>query len=384
MLVASKMCYVFAALVEAGRKGDLKINPDHGISPEKFKDERLDLRNSNGEHGLSLAQIRGIITDNKEVVHNLVDDWNGTFVRSLLPIIAAAEAENPESDGIFLETFNCLNQETQCVYGVVKNVDKKYIAIVFRGSSTPFTNSDWHQNVKATLTGIVTPAKVKDRMEGSLKDKLDVHEGFYEYLFDDKLGPDDKQKFDWILEDIKGFVDDGYKIFVSGHSLGAALASLAAFKLAGSGKEWIPKPITCISFASPYVGTTGYHQAFTELEKMNLIRYLRVTNTDDVVTTIPSFSMGWPWNMHAYKHVGINLDLADDSFAFQEGPSGFAYSMFKSWLGVTALEHHRLRLYESRMKSHSDTLKDMKIDDLYKNEKYVGKNFLDTENSNAV
>ena len=36
---------------------------------------------------------------------------------------------------------------------------------------------------------------------------------------------------------------------------------MTAFKLAGSEKPWIPKPVTCISFASPFVGGTGFRTA---------------------------------------------------------------------------------------------------------------------------
>jgi hypothetical protein len=44
-------------------------------------------------------------------------------------------------------------------------------------------------------------------------------------------------------------------------SLGGALATMAAFKIAGENKPWIPKPITCISYASPFVGSAGFRAA---------------------------------------------------------------------------------------------------------------------------
>ena len=51
-------------------------------------------------------------------------------------------------------------------------------------------------------------------------------------------------------------------IVVSPISLGGALASMFAFKLAGENNDWLPRPITCISFASPYNGSDGYRKAF--------------------------------------------------------------------------------------------------------------------------
>ena len=46
------------------------------------------------------------------------------------------------------------------------------------------------------------------------------------------------------------------------NSLGAALSSMASFQLAGEDFDWLPKPITCISYASPMIGTTGFRTAF--------------------------------------------------------------------------------------------------------------------------
>jgi hypothetical protein len=46
-------------------------------------------------------------------------------------------------------------------------------------------------------------------------------------------------------------------------SLGAALSQLFSFELAGEGvnSDWVPKPITCISYAAPRSGSGGYRTA---------------------------------------------------------------------------------------------------------------------------
>ena len=46
------------------------------------------------------------------------------------------------------------------------------------------------------------------------------------------------------------------------NSLGGALASMSAFKLAGMAEDWIPKPISCVTFASPIIGTDQFGAAF--------------------------------------------------------------------------------------------------------------------------
>jgi hypothetical protein len=51
----------------------------------------------------------------------------------------------------------------------------------------------------------------------------------------------------------------GYMIYTTGHSLGGALATLMAFEAATMPE--IPKPVTCISVASPKVGNISFRHA---------------------------------------------------------------------------------------------------------------------------
>lgn len=115
-----------------------------------------------------------------------------------------------------------------------------------------------------------------------------------EYIFNNtkNVDEDGDQKYDDILKDIKPFVSEGYKIYVAGHSLGGALSTLLAYKLAGSHKDWIPKPITVISVASPFVGGSDFKAGFEQLEKDGMLRHLRITNSRDIVPSIPPFSLG--------------------------------------------------------------------------------------------
>ena len=48
------------------------------------------------------------------------------------------------------------------------------------------------------------------------------------------------------------------------YSLGGALATMFSFKLAGAGlkRDWVPRPLTCITYAAPFSGSSGYRDAF--------------------------------------------------------------------------------------------------------------------------
>lgn len=47
-------------------------------------------------------------------------------------------------------------------------------------------------------------------------------------------------------------------------SLGGALSHITALKLAGAGEshDFLPRPVTCVSLASPFYGTGGCRRAF--------------------------------------------------------------------------------------------------------------------------
>jgi hypothetical protein len=133
--------------------------------------------------------------------------------------------------------------------------------------------------------------------------------GFYNYLMMGRGGC--KSKYEQIRQHLNLLLEKypNYTISVSGHSLGAALATLFTFHLATD--DHIPKPITVITFASPRVGNIRLSRAFQELEMHRKIRHLRVANDEDVVTRMPD---GLRWSSFCcseriYRDIGISLNL---------------------------------------------------------------------------
>lgn len=106
----------------------------------------------------------------------------------------------------------------------------------------------------------------------------------------------------------------GYQLYITGHSLGGALATLFALEVAASRDSSIVKPVTCISIASPKVGNMSFRRAFQALEKQHQIRSLRIANDKDIVTLLPDRgSLSCVYIMccqaNLFRHVGVELKL---------------------------------------------------------------------------
>jgi Lipase (class 3) len=118
------------------------------------------------------------------------------------------------------------------------------------------------------------------------------------------------------MEHVKRLYDyyPGYKLYITGHSLGGALATLFALEVAALRDSSIVKPVTCISIASPKVGNMSFRRAFQALEKQHQIRSLRIANDKDIVTLLPDRgSLSCVYIMccqaNLFRHVGVELKL---------------------------------------------------------------------------
>jgi predicted lipase len=188
------------------------------------------------------------------------------------------------------------DEETDVQAGVTVNEIDKRICIVFRGSES---KTDWYYDLQ-----------IRKRV---LKDDIWVHSGFYNQLCENGV-------YDKICSTVKELLNkyNDYSIYITGHSLGAALSTLCGFKLA----QEIPNQVTVVSFASPRVGNSKWKKAFDE--QPNLSHY-RVTNGRDIVTAFP---------IYKYYHVGKTVRLFEDSFSYFTDYSEFKwydFTLFQCW-----------------------------------------------------
>lgn len=201
--------------------------------------------------------------------------------------------------------------------GVTISEMNKRITVVFRGSES---KSDWYYDLMV----------LKKRILDERYDDVYVHSGFYKQLHDTDV-------YTQLVATIVELKDANpeYDIYITGHSLGAALSTLFGFEISHIFEE----KINVISFASPRVGNKGFRKAFDE--KDNLLHY-RVSNDRDIVTAGP---------MILFQHVGKNIALSDNKcciFHTYDYNEWWKFSLFNCW----RVSDHNVDLYYERLCKH--------------------------------
>lgn len=161
----------------------------------------------------------------------------------------------------------------------------------------------------------------------------------------------------------------------------------------------MPKPVSLVTIAGPYVGDESFANAFQLMESHGRIRHVRLVNHKDLVTTVPKFSFRWKFyerQSHVgalFKHVGIGMRLYAGSAPFElvyrkkhsgwwSGSLGefgrgwdqmlmsnwsWSYSSYMTW------PWHSLREYSARLQSNKPALETIYLNDLYSRPDIVGK-----------
>mmetsp|Transcript_19643 Transcript_19643/g.29316 ORF Transcript_19643/g.29316 Transcript_19643/m.29316 type:complete len:352 (-) Transcript_19643:298-1353(-) len=261
------------------------------------------------------------------------------------------------------------------VYGVVINLTRQWITVVFRGT--------------IGLTDINTDRDFRLDHESFFGHEGDItqggepatHRGFTEYLVSNREEDSIERPYiDRILACVNGEYERNpdmqgkdFKLFVTGHSLGGGLANLFAFRTAqlmAKGDEsvkFLPKRVKTMTFASPCVGNFDYNAEFQELEREGFLRHVRIANEGDVVPTnaiYPPFSIAIKGNTKVYTQNGVNLFLKPEEKLVVD------YRNTKSMRSQTDLfnnlDNHKLTEYAARLKEPAnEAVYEQTLEELY-------------------
>lgn len=327
---------------------------------------------------------------------------------------ATATADPDVDERISIVAFGDEYENEELVYLVEVDHCRKRVTVCFRGS---VNKADWATNLEIYMEEMPNPLRRFDRQAPKVK----VHNGFYNYLFVPSTrgstlpeNPSPLSAYQEILQRVLPVLRwcSGYKLYVTGHSLGGALATLFAFRAATEADSRIPKPVTLISIASPYVGDQSFRTAHQLLEGWGKLRHLRVSSQKDLVPLHPKVSFRWQFynsRSHVgslFKHVGMNLRLLEEhggvNFSYPKvmtttavdnsHPHGtirsyvdsFLDELSRGWdqtwpgnfcwnpIDYLTWPSHRLRDYHRRLKSSRRRLSNLQLNDLYCRKRIVG------------
>jgi hypothetical protein len=365
MLDVSILTYAYAALREYAHK-----SPGYYTGEESILDDKP----------VTAKDIYTFIKDNSDVLKNeeSFKGEGGEFnFKQFQAVLDDGESGNMKDADLI--TYND-KYFRQLFYGIILNRSGKRIVLSFRGTQSLPDMIDDIQVAGATVDNPlfgVTPNQQRT---------FQIHKGFYNCLFKDMEGG--KTKFHFIMDQLNKVRREhpDYKLYVTGHSLGGALATLFAFfaSIPAYSGYVSPFPLTCVSVASPLVGDSKWQNAFMLQEKIGRLRHLRMSNYGDIVPKVWSVGMqippfGLPFGM---EHAGVHLQLYDDKPARLSYPTeGITPSLDKKEDKLFVplptfskiLDYHTTSLYSKRLDRIKQQLKSMFLDDCYADSVFVGK-----------
>lgn len=183
--------------------------------------------------------------------------------------------------------------------------DDKNIVLSFRGTEL-INPKDWAVDFQLKFSAMQTRAMdgadVAEVADGASSKPL-AHHGFLDALglLDSpkhNVGPYDK--LCGVLNDLKA--EHNKKIWITGHSLGAALASIFVAQLVLDNNELLGSLGGLYTFGQPRCGDEEYCKLFTELIEHGLV--YRVVNKKDLVTRLPM-------EVLKYDHHGCKVAVTD-------------------------------------------------------------------------
>jgi hypothetical protein len=236
-----------------------------GVAAENIRDSVLNRNLTEAE--LMNCMERAVQSRNYEESLFMADFFKeGTVSRALV---------QSKSKVVWLNDWYPLKDLT---YAISIDEDKRRVMVVFRGA---ITASDWGAAVDSKFQKTRNP--IKEDYPGK-KDFLKLHRGFFLYLFRERKDTE-TCKYDEIARTVHRYgsaIGDDYKVFVTGHSLGGALATIFSFFASTEERFTQNGPVKCITFGAPMVGGYAFADSFRHQERSQKLMLARFHNSRDL------------------------------------------------------------------------------------------------------
>lgn len=151
--------------------------------------------------------------------------------------------------------------------------------IAFRGTQTQL---EWWRNLQATQKNYTNPST------GTSYGK--VHQGYFKIV---------REQISSTLLEIVRQLDPTIPCYITGHSLGGAVATLSAMEIAVNVPE-IKEQIQLYTYAAPRVGDRDFAEAHSQL----IPNSYRIVNLSDSVPLVPPIEIKNKFTTANYAHVG--------------------------------------------------------------------------------
>ncbi|GLJ43108.1 hypothetical protein SUGI_0894660 [Cryptomeria japonica] len=237
-------------------------------------------------------------------------------------VLAAPFVEKAKDKAVWLGFVAVCESENE-----IRRLGRRDIVVAWRGTQT---TQEWIRDLRDFLI----PARLSYKCERTSKDHeaataiandgVQIETGFLSCYtstisHDDSKGKSvNKSARGLVISEIRRLLNvykneiDNLSINYTGHSLGAALATLSAYDVN-----------KILSFASKKVGNLSFAKKVQDIG----LKIMRLVNKDDVVRKVPGVFMNdkmgflsrWPsWLPWTYFHVGVEVCLGNNSSSHQK------------------------------------------------------------------
>lgn len=144
-----------------------------------------------------------------------------------------------------------------------------------------------------------------------------------------------------LYTNMKPFLKPGYKTYVTGHSLGGAVAALLTLYM----KEDRVLVERVVTFGQPRFTTT------VGVERLSFLPLTRVVDENDIVPLVPPSSSVNP-GTGPYDHVGVEIILLEEeNYIYLDSHDADRISIGEFWrdLGVASVKDHHIDKYLRRL-----------------------------------